>query len=124
MKAEPFSGTVENAYGEKLATPVKFTGTFQAYETAQEVKDAKDELSDEEIVTARNAQRKANARQKAMTEALEAAGISKPDPNSAEQIEKTLVNTYLKAGLPKEMATQFAAQAMKQAAAIKASATT
>ena len=118
MKAETFSGTVENAYGEKLAKAVKFSGTFQAYESAQEVKDAKDELSDEEIVTARNAQRKANARQKAMTEALEAAGISKPDPNSPEQIRKNLIAGFLKGGLSQEMAEKFVDQALRQAVTV------
>ena len=119
MKSETFSGTVENAYGEKLPKAVSFKGTYQAYETAAEVKEAKDELNDEEIVSVRNAQRKANARQKAMTEALEAAGISKPDPNSPEQIRKNLIAGFVKGGVSEDIATRQVDALLKQATAVK-----
>jgi hypothetical protein len=78
MKSAKFSGTMESAYGNKLDTPIKFEGTFEAFENYQEIVAAKEELSNDELVKAINDKRKANARQKAMTAALDAAGIKKP----------------------------------------------
>jgi hypothetical protein len=78
MKTVKFSGVIENAYGKKLEAPITFEAEFEAFENKAEVEKANELLKDEEIVDFRNAQRKANARQKAMQAALDAAKIEKP----------------------------------------------
>lgn len=78
MKTETFSGTIENAYGNPLPSPVKFNGNFSAYETIEEVRTANVFPSDKEIIAFINSKEKANERQKSMTAALTAAGIQKP----------------------------------------------
>ncbi len=78
MKQETFKGTIESAYGETLATPLKFEGSFDAFESIDEVKTANDFPSNDEILKFVNDKRKASKRQAAMTATLEAAGIAKP----------------------------------------------
>jgi len=108
MKTETFSGTVENAYGEKLPTPVRISGSYEAFETFTEVQAANEVPSNDEIVAVVNAKRKANARAKATVEALDAAGITKPDPNSPEVLRKTLIRNLMKAkGLEESQASQI-----------------
>jgi hypothetical protein len=86
MKTETFDGVMENAYGKKLDAPIAFSGEYEAYENHAEVVSAKDELNEKEVVDFRNNQRKANARQKAMQAALDAAGIVKPTIENDEQL--------------------------------------
>lgn len=96
MKPEKFSGKVETAYGQTLKTPVEFSGTYEAFETFKEAEDAKELLSNDEHLKVINNSRKANARMKATTAALDAAGIQKPDPNSAEEIRKRMIADAMK----------------------------
>jgi hypothetical protein len=96
MKATKFEGTVSAAYGKELETPVSFSGQYEAYETFDEAKAANDLLSNEEHLNAINAKRKAAARAKATTDALTAAGINKPDPNSPEVLKDTMVKNLMK----------------------------
>lgn len=94
MKAESFKGTIESAYGSPLATAIKFEGSFDAYESYDEASTANDLPSHDEQVAFVNNKRKANARQKSMQAALDAAGIVKPtleDPQvQLKQIIKAL----------------------------------
>jgi hypothetical protein len=96
MKSESFSGSVASAYGETLPKPVAFSGTYEAFETFDEVKGANELPSNDEIVTMVNNKRKANARAKATQAALDAAGIQRPDPNSPEVLRKTAIATLVK----------------------------
>lgn len=82
MKSETFKGSVESAYGQQLPKAVEFSGSYEAFENYDEIKAANELPSNDEIVTIVNAKRKAAARAKATTEALQAAGVEKPDPNS------------------------------------------
>jgi hypothetical protein len=119
MKTEKFSGTVESAYGKVLPSPVKFDGTFEAFETYDEVKTANEIPSNEDIVNIVNAKRKAAARASATTEALQAAGIEKPDPNSAEVISATMVKLLMKQHkVSEEVAKQILAAATQAAGAV------
>jgi hypothetical protein len=109
MKTETFSSTVSTAYGETLTKPVPYSGSYEAFESAEEVavKYTKTEL-DDLIKSAANAAQKANAKSKASTAALEAAGISKPDPNSNEVLEANMVKNLMKRkGLDEETAKQI-----------------
>lgn len=112
MVTEKFSGTVESAYGKVLPSPVKFEGTFEAFASYQEVADAKELPSNDDIVNIVNAKRKAAARALATTEALTAAGIAKPDPNSPVVIRANMVKSLMKLhNISEDVATQILAAA-------------
>jgi hypothetical protein len=101
MKTEKFSGEIENAYGKPLhelalkegSTPLakgsklKYDASYNAYETAEEVKTGNDWPKDEDVVKFVNTQKKANARQKAMQAAQDAAGIIKPTLENDDQLK-------------------------------------
>src|SRR5262249_6554957 len=73
MKTETLSGVIESAFGAKLPEPVKYSGSFDAYEKVDEVKSANDMPSDDEVVSFRNTQKRNNKRQQLMSDALESA---------------------------------------------------
>ncbi len=109
MKTETFKGTVETAYGETLPKPIQFSGSYDKFESIEEVqqKYTPTEYNDL-IVGAANAASKANARAKATTAALDAAGIAKPDPNSPEVLKANMIKNLMKAkGLDESTATQI-----------------
>ena len=99
MKTESFKGTIATAYNQTLSTPIAFEGTFEAFENIGEVREKNEYPSDEDVVNFVNARNKANARQKAMTAALDAAGIVKPTlENDADLRFKTMVKTLVAGG--------------------------
>ena len=99
MKAEKLEGVIESAYGSKLAKPVNYTGEFQAYETHAEIVTANDLPSHDEVVSFRNQQRRAAARQRLMQDALDKAGIAKPTlENSPEMRYKSIYDALVAAG--------------------------
>lgn len=111
MKAEKFDGTMESAYGKKLETAIAFAGEFTAYESIDEVRAANDLLNDKEIVKTRNTERKAAARQKAMTAALDAAGIEKPTlENDAQLRLRSMHKVLIASGKSDAEARTIAAQ--------------
>lgn len=108
MKTEAFSGKVESAYGNQLEKAVAFSGNYEAFETYDEVAKANELPSNDEVVTFVNNRRKANAKAKAMTAALDAAGIQKPDPNSPEVLRKGAIANLVKLyGLTEEVAASI-----------------
>jgi hypothetical protein len=108
MKTETFKGEVASAYGETLPKAIAFSGTFEAFENYDEVVKANEIPSNDDVVGFVNAKRKANARAKATTAALEAAGISKPDPNSPEVLKSNMVKNLMKMkNLDEATATQI-----------------
>jgi hypothetical protein len=114
MKIEKLSGTMENAYGNKLDTPINYEGEFQAYETKAEIVSANDMLSDDEVVAARNSQRRAAARQRLMQAALDAAGIKKPTlETSAELRYKNIYDALVAAGKSASEAESIAKAALQ-----------
>jgi len=74
------------AYGKILPSPIVYDYSYSAYESKAEIDAANDNLSDEEIVAARNSERQINARQKALQAALDAAGIQRPTIDTDEQL--------------------------------------
>lgn len=96
MKTETFSGKIETAFGKTLPSPVSFSGSFEAYENYEDIVKANDLLSNEEVLNAVNAKRKAKARAAATTEALQAAGIEKPDTSSPEYVKAQMVKSFAK----------------------------
>lgn len=114
MKSTPFTSTVESAYGKTISVhtggklkEIKVTGTFDEIENYNELVSAGLVPSQSDIVSYVNAERKAAAKAKATTEALTAAGINKPDPNSAESIRERMISDAMKANpkLTREVAT-------------------
>jgi hypothetical protein len=98
MKTIKFSGISENAYG-KAITPLKYETAYDAYEGISEVRAANDYPSDADVVKFLNAQRKANARQKAMQAAWDAAGLIKPTLENDEQLRlKSMFKILVAAG--------------------------
>jgi hypothetical protein len=126
MKTETFSGTIENAYGNKLPESVPFSGSFDSYENPAEVKSAGDWPSESDIVEMVNAKRKATERAKATqkaldakSEALKAAGqpasvynlYKKLDASTPEGQRENLIKSILKANprFTRERAEKMAA---------------
>lgn len=108
MKTETFKGEVGSAYGETLPKAIPFQGSYDAFESYVEVETAKELPSNDEVVAFVNAKRKANARSKATTAALDAAGITKPDPNSPEVLKANMVKNLMKMkNLDEATATQI-----------------
>lgn len=108
MKSETFKGTIESAYGNPLATALKFEGSFDAYETYEEAQTANDLPSRDEQVAFVNNKRKANARQKSMQAALDAAGISKPTLEDPQVQLRTMIKVLVASGRSDAEATQLA----------------
>jgi len=108
MKTTPFDGEVTQAYGKVLPTPVKFSGDFEAFENASEVRNASEWPSDKDIVAFVNAQRKANARAKATNEALQAAGIEKPAADDPQVVLRNMIKQLILAKKTPEQARQLA----------------
>ena len=126
MKTEKFTGTLENAYGKQLTTEVKYAGEFEAFESIDEVKTKGEFPKDSEILSFVNTKRKNNERQKAMTAALTAAGIEKPDPNNPDVVAENTSKGLDKLDMPedqKEMIRQMLAAAAAKAKEKTASAT-
>ena len=96
MKTEKFSGTITTAYGKALPQELKFEGTFEAFENESEAIEKNEGLTEAERLDVINNKRKANARAKVTAATLEAAGVSKPDPNSPEVLRESMVVNYMK----------------------------
>ena len=108
MKTETFKGTIESAYGQPLDSPLKFDGSFQAYESYDEAKTANDLPNQDEQLAFTNNKRKANARQKSMQAALDAAGINKPTLEDPQFQLKSMIKILVTAGRSEEAARQLA----------------
>jgi hypothetical protein len=103
MKTEKFEGKIENAYGKPVSPALPYNASFDAFETIEEVRTANELPKDSEIVDFINAKRKANARQKGMQVALDAAGIIKPTLENDEQLRlKEMVKVLLADGKKSE----------------------
>ena len=96
MQTEKFEGTIEQAYGKAVSPAVNFEGDYTKYENIDEIRTANDFPSNDDVVNFVNAKRKANARQKAMQAALDAAGYEKPTLENDEDLQvKTIVKALL-----------------------------
>lgn len=112
METQTVSGTIESAYGQTLKAGIDYSGTYEAFQTVDEVRSAGEWPSDKEIVKFVNTKRVANARQKAMQSALDAAGIKKPVADaSAEGLQvalRQLIKTFVATGKTEQEATALA----------------
>lgn len=113
VKTVEFDGVMENAYGQKLDAAIPFEGTYEHLLNFESIP-AKESLSEDDILKVVNDARKANARQKAMQDALDTAGIKKPTlENNSELQISTMVKSLVASGkYTKESATVFARTAL------------
>jgi hypothetical protein len=102
-----FKGTIENAYGNPLPKPINYNGEFEELQKGDALPE-KEAPDAEELLAYVNNKRKANARQKAMQSALDAAGITKPTLDQPEVQFKQMVKILTTAGRTEEQARQMA----------------
>jgi len=101
-----YKGTCANMWGKKIEPPVVYDYDVSEYETPAELVEAKDELSADEQVKARNVTRKNNARNAAQLVALKAAGFEAPTLETDVALRlKTLVDVLVANGDTEEAAT-------------------
>lgn len=113
MKTKTQTATAKTAYGKTLETPINYTFSVEEYETHAEVVANKDELTAEETVKVRNVERTNNARQKALTAALDAAGIVKPTIENDEQFRlRKMFDIFKASGHTDESAKAAASAAL------------
>ena len=86
MKTEKKTGTFASARGQNFSPAVSFDFNVNLYETVEELTAAKDELTLDEQLKVRNAERITRARQAEQNAVLDKMGIEKQDINNNEQI--------------------------------------
>lgn len=86
MKTETKTATFASARGQNFSPAVEFPYTVNLYETVEEMIAAKDELTPDEQVKVRNAERVTRARQAAQNAKLDEMGVEKQDINNNDQI--------------------------------------
>lgn len=107
-KTTAVKGVIENAYGKVLPTPIKYEGEFEELVKGDEIP-AKENPDADELLDYVNNKRKANARQKAMAAALQAAGIVKPEVGEDMEFTfKQMVKILLATGKDEATARQMA----------------
>lgn len=98
METIKFSGVMENAYGTKLPKPLAFEGSYEAFQTFDEIPE-KELPSQDEVLNFVNNKIKANARQKSMNAVLTENKIEKPTlADSPELRVNNLVKTLVASG--------------------------
>ncbi len=96
-KVVTVKGTIENAYGRKLAenkfkegfskvNEVKYSETYEEY-TDYNLVPKDEQLTEADKLKTVNDSRKANARQKAMQKALDDAGVIKPTMEDDDELK-------------------------------------
>jgi hypothetical protein len=109
MKTVKFDAKAETAWG-KAIDPVPYSGSYQAFETIDEIRNVGEFPSDKDIINFVNANRKASARSKALVEALKAAGHEQPTlENNVLMQLKQLYKVYIAAKKSDEEARMLAA---------------
>jgi hypothetical protein len=119
MVEKKSSAVARNARQQTLNPPVRYDFAWFEYADEPSLQDAKDELTLEEQLKVRNDQRKIKARTKALSDALDLAGIVKPDLKNNPQMR--LKSVY--AGLYNQNIADGMSEADAHLAARKDSAT-
>ena len=109
MKTETFKAEAGSGRGKTFDTPLPYSGEYLVYETAEEIKAANDWPSDGDIVEYRNTQRKLAARNKALNQALDDAGIEKQTIENSETLRLSgMVKILVASGMTEDEATNVA----------------
>lgn len=114
MENKSETSVAVTAYGKKLDTPISYDFAYTVYADHSELVAAKDELTADEQVKVRNTERKNNARQKALTAALDAAGIVKPTIENDDQmrLRETFKSLMSSKKYTEQAARELAAQVL------------
>jgi hypothetical protein len=114
-RTENFSGTIETAYGNKLATELKYEGSYEHLLTVDAIP-ADEVLQPKDILATVNNKRKAAARQAAMQKALDGAGIKKPtlDDPAVQLSEMVKILRKAQPNVPEEALVQMAKSVLQQ----------
>lgn len=80
------TATSFTAFGKKLDAPINYSYSWNEYETKEEMIAAKDELTLEQQMSARNTARQNTARTRQLNATLEAAGFKRPTAETDEQV--------------------------------------
>jgi len=112
-KTVEFDGTIESAYGMQLDKALPYDGTYEHILDHASIP-AKELPDNDDILTLVNNKRKANARQKAMKEVLDAAGIKAPTLETSQALQlSTMVKSLVASGrYDNASAEKFAKQAL------------
>ena len=111
MKEISKHATVETAYGNTLAEPVKFSYSYTELEKGDQI--PTDEMPDsDDLRSYVNQKRNAKARSNAQNAALSNAGIEKPTLESADVRFSQMVKILMAAKNTREQAEQIAHQAL------------
>lgn len=114
MERKTDKSVIETAYGKKLDTPIPYSFSWDECKDEAEVRAEKLYPNGETITKFVNATAKANARQKALTAALEAAGIEKPTlENDAQLRLRKMYDILVANGDSHEVARQAASAHLK-----------
>lgn len=105
------SGVMNNAYGQTLDTPIKYSQTYEELVDGDAIP-ADEQLSAKEILDVVNTRRRNAARQKGMNAALDAAGIVKPTLADVKVQFSTMVKVLLAANKPQAEAEDIARTAL------------
>lgn len=127
MKTTTFAGEIATAYGVKLDTPIKFSGSFQELEVSPaaakqalkfELPEGADAIPAAQAPTVGdlyamlNNSEKANERQKALQSALDVAGIKKPTLEDPAVQLREMIKIFKGAGRSDEEAEKAARGAL------------
>lgn len=126
MKTETVSGKIESAYGTKLKEVLTFEGKYEEFTIPDDAAstaltfdspDGADKITDVitygDLYGMVNAKRRANRRQKAMNEALDKAGIKKPELKDNPQLQlKQMIAVFVANGRDEETAISLAEAAL------------
>ena len=112
MKNVTFKFNVATAYGVTLPTPVAVQGEFEELESYSEIS-AKELPDNDDILNYVNAKRKASARASATNDALQKAGIAKPNLKDSEDLQvATMAKVFIARGDSEDVAKSKARAAL------------
>lgn len=118
MKTVTIKGKIENAYGKPVSYYLKgvdsleFSGDYEEYTDAAEVRSRGEWPNDKTIVDFLNAQEKASARAKYTTETLTKNGINKPEADDPKVVHAGMVKQLMLGKKSRDAAVALATQAL------------
>lgn len=114
MKTETFTAEASSGRGKTFDKPLQYGGEYEVYESPDEIRQRNDWPSDDDVLEYRNTQRKLAARNKALNQALDDAGIEKQTINNSESLRLAgMVRILMAAGDSEEEATATAKRTLK-----------
>lgn len=115
MKTVNKSASVATAYSQPLPEPITFSYTYEELKKGDPVPEAEKPTDMEELITNYvNAKRNSNARAKAQTAALEAAGIEAPANDDPKVLTRSFFKNLVLSNTAEAEGRQFAEMILKE----------